>query len=78
MLDKYASTETLLRIHVRGHDFDSWAQKAKDVKIKVAFIWKVASKAVLSYAHAMTAQLSWHVQNGNQVGSFHQNQSKNA
>ena len=40
------------------------------MKIYVAFAWKMIIQSGHNFAHATTAELSWHVQNCDMIGSF--------
>ena len=45
-----------------------WAQITNFLKIFVALMWKRMIQSGHNFAHAMTAQLSWHVQNCDLIG----------
>ena len=47
---------------------NSWAQNPNLAKIHIALIWKIIIQSSHNFAHAMTAQLSWHVQNYDLTG----------
>ena len=47
-----------------------WAHNPNLVKIHIALTWKLMIQSGHNFAHVMTAELSWHVQICNQIGSL--------
>ena len=45
-----------------------WAHNPNFLKVHVAVMWKLIIQSGHNFAHAMTAELSWHVQNCDLVG----------
>ena len=58
--------------HIGGYEQTSWRlmrSVSKLVNIHVDLTWKITIRSGHNFAHVMTAQLSWHVQNYDLIGS---------